>query len=791
MTVNTRQSFKLKLCVGIFSVALATFLLVFAVCSYFVHREVRNDLDALAEAKLDYVLRSIDKGLTATEVSAGNLEAVCNSTRMKHDEEYISYMCMRFLNSNPRIQGITIGYEPNVVAGHESGFAPYIMRCDTGFIYHDLEKVKDYRSASWYKETRETGKKNWSKPFIETNGTMITSFNTPLFNEQGKVFAVMTCEINLSILEDSLQSLRPYPNSMLTIIDQDGTFIAHPNAEYVMKESLESVISKTAFAPNTTIVKDIKARRRGNDVYDNGKDVVYVYYAPVEANGWTVTMEVPRKEVTKGYFKMFNTIIVVIIVGLILLIVIALAVINRLTRPLSDFAEAARQISLGDFNIDLPVIKDRNELFDLRAALISMGMSLDKHVSELEKTTAARATIESELNVARKIQMAMVPKVFPPYPERDEFDVYASLTPAKAVGGDLYDFLLDGDDFYFCIGDVSGKGVPASLVMAITQALFRIIAPQAKSPSQIACTINNAIAEKNPENMFVTMFIGRCNLSTGEFSCCNCGHNSPATNGRIIDSESMLVKTTAEPHLMEKIPVNLPIGVVENFDYEQVDMKLSDGVSIFLYTDGVTEAENFDKQLYGEERLLQRLKEVGRKGTAQQLIECVAGDVHHHASGVDQSDDMTMLCVRYKAYKDNPGKKVSLSIHNDVEEMARLEGFMQEACKELGIPADMEFQLNLAMDEAVANSVSYAYATGVKGDITLEAYKEDNCLVFILKDKGVPFDPTSEAKDVDVSLSAEERPVGGLGIFLIKQMMTEVSYVRRGDENILIMKKNL
>jgi len=653
MTVNPRQSFKLKLCVGVFAVAALTFATVFLACIHFVKQEVRNDLDALVESKLNYALRALDEGLTTTQVSAENLESISRSPLIQHRRDSIYSLCEHFLNANPRIQGVAIGYEPNVVAGHEKGFSPYVMRDGDGFIRRDLAETKDYRSANWYKVAHDTGKPYWSKPFEESNGTIITAYNTPLRNDKGEVYAVMAVDLNLNVMADSIQALAPFPNSKITVVDEDGVFIAHPNRDYIMKESIESAIKKAPFAPNMKILDDVKAHKKGYDQYETEDDVIYVYYAPVEANGWTVALEVPRSEVARGYYKMFKAIIFDMILGIILLIVVSLVVINHLTKPLSDFSEAAKQISHGDFHVSLPVIKDRNELYDLRQALVSMGLSLDKYMGELAETTASKATIESELNVARNIQMAMVPKIFPPYPERNDIDVYASLTPAKAVGGDLYDFLLDGDELFFCIGDVSGKGVPASLVMAITRALFRICATKDASPIQVASKINNTLAENNSESMFVTMFIGKCNLKTGVFTCCNCGHNPPATNAEIINPKTMEVKAGYEAHLMAHVPTNIPLGVIEDFEFKEITMNISHGVSIFLYTDGVTEAENAEKKLYGEERMLERLKEIGPKGSAQMLVESVNNDVHAHAEGVDQSDDITILCFRYRGGKDS------------------------------------------------------------------------------------------------------------------------------------------
>lgn len=650
MTVKPRESFKLKLCLWVVGISVVTFAAVIAACLYFVKKEVRSDLDAVVNAKLDYALRALDEGLTTTQVSAENFVSISRSPLVANRRDSIYSLMQHFLIANPRIQGVAVGYEPGVVKGHEDGFAPYVMRTANGFICRDVSEIKEYRKAEWYSKAKETGKSHWTKPFYESNDSVIiTAYTTPLTDAEGKVYAVAAIDLNLNVMADSLQSLRPYPSAMLTVIDKDGMFVAHPNRDYIMNETMESLIEKADYAPNMDILDEIKSGKRGKDEYYTKEDKMFLYYAPVTKNGWTITLEVPRKEIAKGYDKMFRAILMDMIIGIILLLLVSLFIIDRIAKPLEKFAEAARKIAHGDFNVKLPVVRERNELYDLRAALASMGSSLNKYMDDLEETTKSKAIIEGELNIARKIQMAMIPKIFPPYPEREEVDIHASLVPAKAVGGDLYDYILDGDDFYFCIGDVSGKGVPASLFMAITRTLFRNIAVTKKSPAKIANAMNDAISEGNDENMFVTMYIGRCNIKSGELSFCNCGHNAPVTNGVVVgqEGEKLLIGPSDNPHFLQHAPTNIPIGVFSGFEYQEIEMRINPGVSIFLYTDGVTEAENKQKVLYGEERLLSVIRDCTSASTAKEIVEKVDADIHEHTLLADQSDDITMLCVRF------------------------------------------------------------------------------------------------------------------------------------------------
>ena len=250
---------------------------------------------------------------------------------------------------------------------------------------------------------------------------------------------------------------------------------------------------------------------------------------------------------------------------------------------------------------------------------------------QLDKTTAAKERIESELRIAREIQKSMVPSVFP---DRPGIDLYASMQPAREVGGDLYDYVLLGDSLYFCVGDVSGKGVPASLVMAQTTRLFHSLATQEKRPVQIAQCINEEMTdEKVTHGMFVTMFIGLLNLSTGRLVFCNAGHNPPVLGGDAVGGT-----------LLEIIP-NAPVGLWPDLVFEEEEIESIKGRPLFVYTDGLTEAENADLQQFGEERMLETLRRTQFRNS-RQVIEVLREEVERHRNGEEPNDDLTMLCLR-------------------------------------------------------------------------------------------------------------------------------------------------
>jgi serine phosphatase RsbU (regulator of sigma subunit) len=263
-------------------------------------------------------------------------------------------------------------------------------------------------------------------------------------------------------------------------------------------------------------------------------------------------------------------------------------------------------------------------------ALTTAYDKLETAYEQLEQTTAAKERIESELRIAREIQMSMVPHEFP---ERPDLDIYASMIPAKEVGGDLYDYLLEDDILYFCLGDVSGKGVPASLFMAQTIRLFRALAKQHQMPAYIATRLNEELTEKNDNGMFVTMFIGQLNLITGLFHFCNAGHNPPVIGG---DKQ--------HGSFLEMEP-NAPIGLWPELEYIGEEIESIKGRPLFIYSDGLNEAENMKQEQFGDDHMLDILRQTKFKD-ARHVVELMETEVKHHRDGAEPNDDMTIMCIK-------------------------------------------------------------------------------------------------------------------------------------------------
>lgn len=424
------------------------------------------------------------------------------------------------------------------------------------------------------------------------------------------------------------------------------------------------------------------------------------------------------------------------------------------------------------FSVILPIIKEiyLPMILTNTAGMGIFAFIIHNLIRERE-TQRTKELIEGELRVARDIQMSIIPKIFPPFPERPEFDVFAVLEPAKEVGGDLYDFfLLDDDHLCFTVGDVSGKGVPASLYMAVTKTLIKAKADIKLSPDEILYQVNNELCEDNDSGMFVTEFLGILTISTGELVFSNGGHNNP-----------YLRRRNGEVAPLPKAP-GVALGVMEDFEYFCASVQLEAGDSLVLYTDGVTEAMNPAGDLLREERLENILRELNGK-TAQEDVGHILNSTRQFMNGADQADDITILIIKYFGQK-----LLAYRLKNELAEIEALALAVESFAAANNLPEQVVFQVNLCLDELLTNTISYGFPQGGEHEITVELVMQGGALVITTHDGGLAFNPLERA-EADTSQSIEERPIGGLGIHLVRKMMDEIEYRRESGQNVLVMKK--
>lgn len=437
---------------------------------------------------------------------------------------------------------------------------------------------------------------------------------------------------------------------------------------------------------------------------------------------------------------------------------------------------------------------DLNRTSLLIGILMLLGMALlivivwytSRSNQRLMESTAKNQRMEGELRIASMIQTAMLPKVFPPFKDRSDLNIYGLVAPAKEVGGDLYDVYVRQEKLYFCIGDVSGKGVPAALVMAMTRSLFRNITVHEDQPAVIMRKMNRALVDQNAQNMFLTLFLGVLDCETGQLEYCNAGHNAPV----IVKSEELRVKSkdaalqdVASAYRLEVV-ANLPLGIEPEYEFTAQTTQLQYDDILFLYTDGLTEAENSQHEQFGEERMMRdsrlRIRDY-RLGSPWEIVQGMKEAVEAFRGEAEQSDDLTMLAIRYQ--------RPALIMRNDIQQIPTLAEWVEG----LDIPEELNMPINLALEELVSNVMLYAYP-GKSGQVLVESGRRKveggEKLIFTITDSGIPFDPTKK-EDADITLSAEEREIGGLGIHLVRQVMDEIYYRREEERNVLTIVKNL
>ncbi len=409
--------------------------------------------------------------------------------------------------------------------------------------------------------------------------------------------------------------------------------------------------------------------------------------------------------------------------------------------------------------------------------LVSVVLIYGVLFADREKTIAST---ELELGVATRIQADILPNKFPFMPERSEFDLYASMTPAKEVGGDFYDFfMIDDNRLALVIADVSDKGIPAALFMMSSKILIKNCAMSGESPAKVLETVNREICESNHEEMFVTVWLGILNLTDGNLTAANAGHEYP-----IIQKPGGEFEIVKNKH-------SFVVGGMEGVKYREYDMQLDPGSKLFLYTDGVPEAENIEEQQYGYERFLATLNR-RKEGTPAQILAAVKRDVRTFCGEQPQFDDLTMLCIHFLGKpKGEKYEMKELTLEAAVGNIEKVTEFVNRELNRLDCPMKAQTQIAIAIDELFGNIAKYAYHPDIgNATVRFEVEEEPLSVIITFIDNGIPFNPLEQAEP-DTHQSAEDRPAGGLGIFLVKKTMTMVEYEYKNGQNILRIKKSL
>jgi len=630
--IRKSLSTRLSLLVVLFSAAIlvAALVFLFGMSSQAIRQEAINR----ASQSLESTALRVHGILDRVEVATANTEWLI--TRHLDGPDSMFVYSRRILENNPDLNGCSIAFEPDYFEEKGRWFSAYSLN-DHGTIRTTQEggPYYEYFYMDWYQLCKLLDSPVWTEPFLDYNpekfysSEMITSYCKPIKDRDGNYIGTISVDLSLNWLSQTISAVKPYPNSYSIMIGRGGTFFVHPDAD---KLFYETIFTATLDHEDKALADLGHAMQRGEEgmkqLKIDGKDC-YVFYKPLGDTGWSTAIVCPESDIFGGFNRIKMAIVLAVCFGLLLIMVVFFRIIAHELKPLNALAREAETIAGGNFEETLPATTRIDEIGQLSQSFSNMQRSLVNYIDELKHTTAQKASIENELKVASDIQMGMVPRIFPAFPNRKDIDLYASMTPAKEVGGDLYDFFVQEERLYFCVGDVSGKGIPASLFMAITRNMFRIIAQQGHSPVEIATEMNIFISKDNDQGMFVTMFIGMADLKTGRMDYCNCGHNAPLLDGRFIKLEYD----------------NQPLGLWEDDPFFGEHIDDIRGRQLIVYTDGLNEAENPQKQLFGNKRLMEIAAGLGGL-SSEEVINRLKKAVEEHRAGATPNDDLTLLCLK-------------------------------------------------------------------------------------------------------------------------------------------------
>ena len=760
--------------------------IIFVVALGFLFYQAR---EAVRQEAVSRATQILDKTSLRVEGILNRVEVASNMTKwlvLRHPDKADSMFVYSrgVLLNNPDFYNCSIAFEPYYFKDKGRYFSAYTKHI--GDSIRTIQGGSDnyqYFFVDWYLMPQLLEKPCWTEPYMDldvaTNTSeMVTSYCRTITDKQGQLIGVINISLSLNWLSQNISAVKPYPNSYSIMIGRGGTYFVHPDTTKITRQT---IFTQTLEQPDTALTSLGYAMQHGKEgmkhMNINGTDS-YVFYKPLGQTGCSMAIVCPESDIFSGFDRLRRTILTIVTVGLLLMLYFFIRIITRELKPLQRLAHEAETIASGQFDAVLPDFQRIDEIGQLSHSFGNMQQSLVKYIDELKNTTAQKASIESDLRIASGIQMGMLPEKFPTRADRDDVQLYASLTPAKEVGGDLFDFYFRDEKLFFCIGDVSGKGVPASLFMAVTRSTFRTVSAHESMPDRIVTIMNKTIADMNKNHMFVTLFVGVLDLPTGRLRYCNAGHDAPLLIGAGVGELSC--------------DSNIPVGFMPTWKYSLQEAQIFTGTTIFLFTDGLTEAMDAEFAQFQ----MERVNDVANRALAKQqqeprqFISQMTEAVHQFVRDAEQSDDLTMMAIQYIKQQSDVRMRKSIVLPNDTQEVPRLNSFVEEVCQTVGFDQTVTMQVKLAVEEAVVNVMKYAYPPGQYGDVTIEAASNDVRLKFTIIDSGKPFDPTVQS-EVDTTLSAKERNIGGLGIHIMRKSMDSINYERMDNLNVLTLRKKI
>ena len=549
---------------------------------YFSQKGIKEEANQRAQSELEATELKIMDVVNQAEAAVRNSMWIAQWCLNVPDS--LMRVTQRIVADNPVVKGSTVALVPGYSKKYPL-YSPYTAAKPDGSMESLSLATEEYNypAQEWFTKPIELDGGYWSEPYFDEGGgnILMVTYSLPVKDADGRIAAVLTADISLDWLTEMVGSVHVYPTAFSMVISRAGQFMVCPAETLVMKSSVHEFAGQMEDSAAIVQLNNAMLSGQSGSMEIRSQGLVHhVFFAPVSRTGWSLSIVIPDEEIFGKLKSVGKRVMLLQILGILMIILILRSVARN--------------------QLKYKALNERKE------------------------------KMQSELQIAHNIQMSMIPKIFPAFPERKDLDMSAMLVPAKEVGGDLYDFFIRDEHLFFCVGDVSGKGVPASLVMAVTRSLFRSLSNREKSPATIVTQMNDSMSDMNESNMFVTLFIGVLDMKTGHLDYCNAGHNAPVL---FTDHISML-----------EVEPNLPLGIIQDFQYKEQSVQLKNDDALFLYTDGVTEAENIHHELFGEERMEAVLH---TRRSAQEHLEAMRNAIAAFVGEAPQSDDITLLFIHY------------------------------------------------------------------------------------------------------------------------------------------------
>lgn len=637
------QSLATRLNLWIISLCAIIFLSVITV-NYSLSRNLLEDyVERLASKTAASTVQSIDTVLHAVSSNANSLAAAVSANDIT--KPHIRQLLQAFVKNNNEVFGMTVALEPDTLIESSGDFAPYYYKKDGAIAYSDLaDDSYQYKNWRWYSDTRKATTAAWSEPYVDTGGgnvNMVT-YATPIYTantqtENGQQFAgVATADIQLSWLDDIIKDSKIGNSGFGFIVSRNDTIIAHPDKSLHMKPLSETGMR----TQNWKYYLDSKATTTDLQFstpcrFQGGR--CWVAIKPLKSSGWKAIIVLPEQELIADITTLTMKISIAAIAGLILLFFIIVAITRTMTIPLGRLAAATRDIGSGDLDAELPATVRHDEIGALTDDFNQMRSALKKHIADIREATAKQQKLESEIQIAKDIQLSMLPGAGHVSCIQDGFQLFALLRAANSVGGDLYYYQLRDKQLHFIIGDVSDKGIPAALFMAKTVTLYTRALKDKLSPGATLTMMNDILVQNNDSCMFVTALCGTIDLAEGALVMANAGHMNPIIKHGNHTEESIINGATA-------------LGLMDAIEYPDVTLKLNHNSSLIMYTDGISEAHNRAGDQYGEEKLSALIKDidiVAADTSAITIGNRIIDSIDEYAHDTEQFDDITLMVFHY------------------------------------------------------------------------------------------------------------------------------------------------